>query len=370
MKMERSNSEKKFYHHFLITIGRIFFTLFVPITAFYCFFKIFVLLRTGNVPQILLTIIAVLWGVGGVAGLYFLSYWLLSKLPATLSRKILPYLFVGPALVILTWYLFLPAARSLYLSFFDATSTEFVGLANYLFCFTDEDMIVSYRNNLLWLIFGTGLASGFGLLIAILADRSRFEKVAKTVIFLPMAISFIGAGVIWRFVYEYKPPGEDQIGLLNAIYTWFGGDPQAWLMIWPWNTFFLIFIMVWMWTGYAMVIYSAAIKGVPSALIEAGRVDGAGEIRIIFAIIIPYIMGTIITVSTTILIITLKIFDIVYTMTGGLFDTEVVASMQYKEMFSHHNFGTGSAIAILLFLAVIPIMYLNLRQFGQQEGFK
>jgi alpha-glucoside transport system permease protein len=370
MIMEPDKSKKDFFGNLFIPLGRAFFTLFVPVTAFYCFFQIFIVLRAGDAPQIVLTIIAILWGVGGIAGLYFLSYWLISKLPATWNRRILPYLFVGPALVILSWYLFLPTLRSLYLSLFNETSVEFVGLANFIFCFTDEDMLISYRNNLLWLIFGTGFASGCGLLIAILADRSRFERLAKTVIFLPMAISFIGAGVIWRFVYEYKPPGEDQIGLLNAIYVWLGGDPQAWLMIWPWNTLFLIIIMVWMWTGYAMVIYSAALKGVPSALIEAGRVDGAGEIRIILSIIIPHIMGTIITVSTTILIITLKIFDIVYTMTGGLFDTEVVASMQYKQMFAQHNFGTGSAIAILLFLAVVPVMYINLRQFGRQEGFK
>ncbi|MDJ0914861.1 MAG: sugar ABC transporter permease [Desulfobacterales bacterium] len=368
--MEQRKSEKSYFDNLLVTVGRVFFTLFVPITAFYFFFKIFIFLRDGDAPQIVMTLIAIVWGVGGVAGLYFLSYWLLSKLSAKWNRKILPYLFVGPALVILAWYLFLPTIRSLYLSFFNDASTAFVGLDNFLFCFTDEDMLISYRNNLLWLIFGTGLASGCGLLIAILADRSRFEKMAKTVIFLPMAISFIGAGVIWRFIYEYKPAGEDQIGLLNAIYTAFGGEPQAWLMISPWNTIFLVFIMVWMWTGYAMVIYSAALKGVPTQLIEAGRVDGAGEVRIILAIVIPYIAGTIVTVSTTILIITLKIFDIVYTMTGGMFDTEVVASMQYKQMFAQHDFGTGSAIAILLFIAVVPVMYVNLRQFGQQEGFK
>ncbi|MGD9212503.1 MAG: sugar ABC transporter permease, partial [Desulfobacteraceae bacterium] len=366
----KTEFKNNFFETFLITVGRFFFILFVPIVAFYFFYKIYILLQDSAVPQVFMTILAIIWGVGGVAGLYFLSYWLLTKFSVKWNRKVLPYLFIGPALVILAWYLFLPTLRSLYLSFFNETSTEFVGLANFIYCFTDEDMLISYRNNLLWLIFGTGLASGFGLLIAILADRSKFEKLAKTVIFLPMAISFIGAGVIWRFVYEYKPAGENQIGLLNAIHTWFGGEPQAWLMLQPWNTIFLVFIMVWMWTGYAMVIYSAALKGVPVSLIEAGRVDGAGEIRIILSIVIPYIKGTIITVSTTILIITLKIFDIVYTMTGGLFDTEVVASMQYKQMFTQHNFGTGSAIAILLFFAVIPVMYINLRQFGQQEGFK
>ncbi|NNF99149.1 MAG: sugar ABC transporter permease [Desulfobacteraceae bacterium] len=368
--MTQERTEDRLLQKALVGVGRLFFTLFVPVTAFFIFFKIFIFLRDGNAPQLVMTLIAIVWGVGGVAALYFLGYWLISKLSGKWNKSLLPYLFVGPALVILAWYLFIPTLRSLYLSFFNDTSMEFVGLANFLYCFTDEDMLISYRNNLIWLIVGTSFASGFGLLIAILADRSKFEKISKILIFLPMAISFVGAGVIWRFVYEYKPAGEDQIGLLNAIYTAFGGTPQAWLMIQPWNTVFLVFIMVWMWTGYAMVIYSAAIKGVPVSLIEAGRVDGAGEIRIIAAITIPYIKGTIIAVSTTILIITLKIFDIVYTMTGGLFDTDVVASMQYKQMFAQHDFGMGSAIAVLLFIAIIPVMYLNLRQFGQQEGFK
>jgi alpha-glucoside transport system permease protein len=368
--MAQHKSDSGFFQQSLTGFGRLFFTLFVPVAAFYFFFKIFAFLREGDAPQVVMTLIAIGWGVGGVAGLYFLSFWLISKLAARRGKRILPYLFVGPALVILAWYLFLPTIRSLYLSFFNDTSTQFVGLANFLYCFTDEDMLIAYRNNLIWLVVGTGLASGVGLLVAILADRSKFERAAKTVIFLPMAISFIGAGVIWRFVYEYKPAGEDQIGLLNGILTWLGGEPIAWLMIQPWNTFFLVLIMVWMWTGYAMVIYSAALKGVPNAMVEAARVDGAGEIRVILSIILPHIRGTIITVSTTILIITLKIFDIVYTMTGGLFDTEVVASMQYKQMFAQHDFGTGSAIAVLLFVAVIPVMMVNLRQFGRQEGFK
>ncbi len=350
--------------------GRLILPLSVAAMALYFGFGIFIFLRDGQAPRPVMAAIAVLWGVGGIAGLYLLLHWLLSKLPRRWYRAGLPYLFVGPALVILAWYLFLPLLRSLHLSLLNDTSTAFVGLANYLFCFTDEEMLVAYRNNLVWLILGTGLASGLGLLIAILAERSKFERLAKAVIFLPMAISFIAAGVIWRFVYAYKPAGEDQIGLLNGLVTLLGGAPEAWLVIQPWNTMFLVFIMVWMWTGYAMVVYSAALKGVPGAIVEAGRVDGAGEVRLVISIIIPSIRGTIITVSTTILIITLKIFDIVYTMTGGLFGTEVAASMQYKQMFARHDFGTGSAIAILLFIAVLPVMYVNLRQMGRQEGFR
>lgn len=350
--------------------GQLFFMLAALFLTGILFYKVFIFLRDGLAPKLVIATVAILWGVGGVAALYFLLYGCLSKLPAKWSRKLLPYLFIGPALLILAWYLLFPTLRSLYLSFFNGASTEFVGMANYIFCFTDEDMLISYRNNLIWILFGTGITSGLGLLVAILADRSRFEKIAKTLIFLPMAISFIGAGVIWRFIYEFKPAGEDQIGLLNAIYTLLGEEPRAFLMVAPWNTFFLVLIMVWMWAGYAMVIYSAAIKGVPATLIEAARIDGAGEIRIIGAIVIPYISGTIAMVSTTILIISLKIFDIVFTMTGGFFDTDVVASMQYKQMFVQHDFGTGSAIAILLFFATLPVMYINIKQLGEQEGFK
>lgn len=363
-------SKNDFFVKSMVGCKRLVLPLFAAAVAFYFFFEIFIFLRDGRAARPVMAGIAVLWGVGGIAGLYFLLHWLLSNLPRRWYRAGLPYLFVGPALVILAWYLFLPLLRSLYLSFFNDTSTAFVGLANYLFCFTDEQMLIAYRNNLVWLILGTGLSSGLGLLIALLAERSRFERPAKVVIFLPMAISFIAAGIIWRFVYAFKPAGEDQIGLLNGLVTLLGGSPLAWLVIQPWNTVFLVFIMVWMWTGYAMVIYSAALKGVPAAIIEAGRVDGAGELRLVISIIIPTIKGTIITVSTTILIITLKIFDIVYTMTGGLFGTEVAASMQYKQMFAQHDFGTGSAIAILLFIAVLPVMYVNLRQMGRREVFR
>ena len=230
-------------------------------------------------------------------------------------------------------------------------------------------MLESFMNNLLWIIIGTGGSVGFGLVIALLADRSRFEKGFKSIIFMPMAISFVGAGVIWRFVYAYKPSGEQQIGLLNAVTTLFGGEPQAWFTMQPWNNIFLIIILVWLQTGYAMVIISAALKGVPDSIIEAGRIDGAGELRIIRSIVIPYIFSTLVTVSTTIIIISLKIFDIVFTMTNGNYGTEVIASMQYKQMFRFYHYGRGSAIAIVLVLAVVPVMWYNLRQFSKREGF-
>jgi alpha-glucoside transport system permease protein len=208
-----------------------------------------------------------------------------------------------------------------------------------------------------------------GLIIALMAERSHLERFSKALIFLPMAISFIGAGVIWKYVYAYKPPGESQIGILNAIVTAFGGQPVGWLTVRPWNTLFLIVILVWMQTGFAMVVLSAALRGVPTSIKEAGRIDGATEFRVILSIIIPYIRGTIITVSTTILIITLKIWDIVYSMTSGLYGTEVLASQQYKQMFKFLHYGRGSAIAIILVVAVIPVMWYNLKTFMQQEVF-
>jgi alpha-glucoside transport system permease protein len=189
-------------------------------------------------------------------------------------------------------------------------------------------------------------------------------------IFLPMAISFVGAGVIWNFIYEVKDAGSPQIGLLNAIWVGLGGQPQAWTaMLQPWNNLFLIIIVIWLQTGYAMVIFSAAIKGIPDELLEAARVDGATEVQIFFRIMIPYIMGTVITVATTVIIFTLKIFDVVIVMTGGQFGTNVIATQFYREAFTNQNKGYASAIAIVLVILVIPVMIYNLRQFSEEEAF-
>ena len=193
---------------------------------------------------------------------------------------------------------------------------------------------------------------------------------AKSLIFLPMAISFVGAGVIWRFIYYFSPPGQPQIGLLNAIVSALGGQPQAWTsLVQPWNNFFLIAILVWMQTGFAMVIFSAAIKGIPEDILEAARVDGAKEFTIFFQIMLPAIQGTLVTVTTTILILTLKIFDVVIVMTGGQFGTDVIAVEFYRQLFTANDNGRGSAIAIVLLIAVIPVMVYNLRQLNKQEVF-
>lgn len=329
----------------------------------------FIFLRDSEAPKALIVGVAVIWGVGGVALLYVLTNWMVERLPMAWTARLRPYVFVGPALAILAWYLAVPALRTLYLSFYNADTTEFIGLDNYVFAFTNPEMLISFRNNLMWLVVGTGFCVVLGLVIAVMADRTRFEVGYKALIFLPMAISFVGASVIWRFVYAFQPASQDQIGLFNAIWTIVGGEPQAWLTIRPWNNLFLIAILIWLQTGFAMVLLSAAVKGVPKELMEAARIDGASEFQVFLRVIVPYIRGTIITVSTTILIITLKIFDIVFVMTNGNFGTEVIASRMYKEMFRFRDFGRGSAIAVILLVAVLPVMWYNLSRFREEETF-
>ncbi len=349
--------------------GRILFSIFVPAATFVVLYIGFRFLRDSGAPQIVITIIAIFWGVGGVAALYLVANWLIQRLPRVWRERFTPFLFVGPALIIIGWYLFIPTIRTLYLSFFDKLSNNFIAFENYKYIFTNKAMLIAMRNNLLWLFLGTGLCVIFGLAIALLTDRSKIERAAKSLIFLPMAISFVGASVIWKFVYAYKPAGIEQVGLLNAIVVGLGGEPVGWITIRPWNTIFLIIILVWLQTGFAMVILSAAVKGVPKELLEAARIDGAKEMKIIFRVIIPYIKSTIVTVSTTILLLTLKVFDIVYAMTNGLYGTEVLASQQYKQMFKFLHYGRGSAIAMIILVAVIPVIWYNLKQFNKREVF-
>jgi alpha-glucoside transport system permease protein len=366
---EKAVRPEGFFQNLWLILWRILIAVVVPAVGFLVMYIGFRFLRESKAPAAVIAVVAIIWGVGGVAMLYFLTNWVITQLGPSWRRRLQPFLFVGPGLVILGWYLVLPTIRSLYLSFFGPASNKFVGLANYAYVFTDRVMLTSFRNNLLWLIVGTGLSVLLGLIIALMAERSHLERFSKALIFLPLAVSFIGAGVIWKYVYAYKPPGEAQVGILNAIVNAFGGQPIGWLTFRPWNTLFLIVILVWMQTGFAMVVLSAALRGVPTSLKEAARIDGANEFRVIISIVIPYVRGTIITVSTTILIITLKIWDIVYSMTNGLYGTEVLASQQYKQMFKFLHYGRGSAIAIILLVAVIPVMWYNLKQFMSQEVF-
>jgi alpha-glucoside transport system permease protein len=348
----------------LLTTGplRVAVSFIVPVIAFLVLRWSFIFMRDSEASKLVIGAVALIVGVGGVWIIYIVTDDLVSRLPAAIRERVRPFVFVGPALVILSAYVVYPTIHTLFISFRDAKSESFVGLENYIFAFTDPKMLIVLRNNLLWLIFVTGFAVGLGLVIAVMVDRiGRWEPVAKSVIFLPMAISAVGASVIWKFIYYFQPPGRNQTGLLNAIVVTLGGDPQGWLLLRPWNNFFLIIVMIWLLTGFCMVVLSAAVKSVPGELLEAARIDGANEVRIFFSVIIPYIRGTILTVATTVLIMVLKVFDIVFVMTSGQHNTEVLANRMYAEMFKFRHFGRGSTLAVILFVAVIPFIIYNIR---------
>ncbi|HZG58146.1 sugar ABC transporter permease [Paenibacillus sp.] len=344
----------------------------IPAAAAVVVWLAFLFLRdvAGGFPPLVQAIAAVAAGIGGFFAAYLALHWLVDGYPDWVKERVQPFVFVGPAVALLAWLLFIPTLRTLYISFLNARGTEFVGLANYVTVFTERTLLLAMRNNVYWVVIGTFASVAFGLLIAILADRSRFETLAKSAIFMPMAISSVAAGVIWRFIYYYTPE-ERQIGLLNAVVQAFGGEPQAWTsLVQPGNNFLLIVIMVWTQTGFAMVLLSAAIKGVPEDLLEAARMDGATEVRSFFSIIIPYIRKTIVAVTTTIIVFSLKIFDIVMVMTGGQYGTEVIATQFYKQLFTYNNPGVGSTIAIVLLIIVVPVIVYNLRTFQQEGGFR
>jgi alpha-glucoside transport system permease protein len=229
-----------------------------------------------------------------------------------------------------------------------------------------SDIGITLTNNVLWLVIGTGGAVVLGLVIAAMFDRIRRESLAKTFVFLPLAISLVGASVIWTFVYAWRPPGSPQYGLLNAVWTGLGGQPIDWIHTVPINTYLLIIIFIWLQTGFAMVVLSAAIKGVSTEVLEAARLDGASERQIFFRVIVPIIKGSILAVITTIAIADLKVFDIVYVTTGGRFNTDVVANRMFVEAFQFFNDGRGAALATILFIGVLPVMYINLRNLREQ----
>ncbi|MEU4236836.1 sugar ABC transporter permease [Actinoplanes sp. NPDC026619] len=281
--------------------------------------------------------------------------------------KWVAYLYLTPAVLLLLVGLVYPGLRTIYESFFDAAGKAFIGFDNYKTIFTDKDQLTVLRNTVFWVVLTPFVATGIGLVYAILVDKSRFESVAKALIFLPMSISFVAASVIWKFVYEYRPDqvGVKQIGLLNQIIVWFGGKPVQLLIESPLNTFLLIVVMIWIQAGFAMTVLSAAIKAIPDDIIEAARLDGVNPWTMFKNITLPSVRPTVVVVLTTIGIGTLKVFDIVRTMTGGQFKTSVVANEFYSQTFRADNQGLGAALAVLLFILVIPIVAYNVRQVRQ-----
>ncbi len=301
-------------------------------------------------------------------------------IPAVMRQKPLtPWLYLGPALVVMAVFIVYPALSTLYLSLRDKSgeawaSTRCVAgeacwgiFENFHYALTSPIMLQAFVNNLIWIVLMVTGTVGLGLIIATLADRVRYEPIAKGIIFLPMAISFVGAGVIWRFVYEYRATGE-QIGLLNGIITAFGGQPVPWMSTPTLNTVALIVVGIWMWTGFCMTVLAAALKGVPGEILEAARVDGATEWEVFIGIIVPMILPTITVVITTMVINVLKVFDLVYVMTGGGAGTEVIANRMYTEQYKNFDTGRAAAIAIVLIVVIVPAMILNIRRFNEQEA--
>ena len=322
--------------------------------------------------KILNALIAIVGGVLGAMLLYWLLNAIAQRLPGKWEHRVKPYVFVGPAMLIIGFFLIYPAVQTIHFSFANRTSTEYVGFENYVDLLSSPAFLSTLFNTLLWIVVVPTVVIGFGLLVAVMTDRlrPRGEKTVKSLIFLPMAISAVSAGTVWAFIYTLRPEGQAQIGVLNAIVTAFGGDPVPWLQIdtAKLNSFLLMIILIWTQTGFAMVLLSSAIKAVPEETLEAARLDGATEVQIFSRIIVPQIWATVITVFITVLITVMKVFDIVYVMTNGRFNTDVVARAFFGELFISGNRGRAAAIVVLLMIAIIPIMIYQVRHFRKQEA--
>lgn len=299
---------------------------------------------------------------------------------ANQPKSLLPWLWLLPALFFILIFLVYPVVDTFRLSFMDQNSSSYVGAENYQYIFASKATQTALLNNLLWLVLFAVLVVGLGLIFAVLTGRIRYEPLAKAVIFIPMSISFVAAAVIWRFMYAFRPENFTQIGLVNAVGTGIGLGPIAWLVehTLPYigvllpgplhtNNFSIVAVGIWMWTGFAMVVLSAGLKGISTEVLEAARVDGASEWQIFWRIIMPIMSPTIAVVATTLVIQALKNFDMVWVMTAGNYGTDVVATLMFKEMFNFRNFGRASALAVVLLVAILPVMLINIRRFRAQE---
>ena len=321
--------------------------------------------------KILNTLITVIVGVGAAVILYWVLNKIAELLPGRWEDRIKPYLYILPAYAALLFYLVYPAVQTFVFSFANATSTEWVGWDNYTSLLQSESFQDTLFNTLLWMIIVPVVVVALGLAMAVLADRlkPRWESMSKTIIFLPMAISAVGAGVVWGLIYNYRPEGREQIGLQNAIVTALGFDPVAWLQVTTLhiNSLFLMMMLMWAQVGFSMVLLSAAVKSVPEDTLEAARIDGADERSIFFRVVVPQIWGSVLTVYVTTLIGVMKIFDIVYVMTNGGFNTNVVGNEFFNQLFSNFNNGQAAAIVVMLMIATIPIMWYQVRNLRREE---
>ena len=284
------------------------------------------------------------------------------------ARPIALAVFLAPSLVLLLAGLIIPGIRTILFSFMNPDSNDWVGFDNYTWMLEDPNVKTIMANTILWILVVPLFTAGLGLLLAIMLDRIKHESIPKSLLFMPMAISFVGASIIFKFVYEFRDPGEVQIGLLSAIVEFLGGTPKDWMLSKPLNTFLLMIIYVWTQMGFGMVILSAAIKAVPADIVEASALDGAHGWRLFRNITFPLIKGTFIVVLATGVVGALKVFDIVRTMTGGNFSTNVLANEMYSQVFVQFDQGKGSALAVILFLLLTPILIYNIRSLRMERS--
>jgi alpha-glucoside transport system permease protein len=304
-------------------------------------------------------------------GYIWLGELLLSRLSSKVAMRLRPYLWVAPAVAFATVFLVFPTINTIIISFQNKNSTQWVGLQNYVYFFTNPDTLGALKNNVLWLVFFTFFVVAGGLVIAVLFDRIKYETIAKTCVFLPLPISAVAASIIWKFMFEYQPVGNTQTGTLNAVLGTVGFDPVAWTVNQSLNNGALIFVGIWASTGFAMVIISASLKAISPELLEAARVDGATELRILRSVIIPLLMPTITIVTTTMIIVAIKVFDIVYTLTAGAYGTDVIATQMLGQLTSGSpQYGRAAAVGVILLLAVMPVLFINLRRFRQLEELR
>ena len=305
-----------------------------------------------------------------LVGYLLLSERVVALLPRRLQPRVRPYLWIFPAVAFATAFMVIPTINTIVLSFMDRKSEHFVGLANYQYFITNPDTLGALKNSVLWLIFFTsGVVIG-GLLIAVLFDRIRYESLAKLAVFLPLPISAVAASIIWKFMFDYQPAGSVQTGTLNALLGTVGLGPVAWLVETTTNNAALIFVGIWISTGFAMVILSSSLKAISPELLEAARLDGANERQILRQVIIPLLLPTLTVITTTMIIVALKVFDIVYVLTGGAYDTDVIASQMFTQLASAGHYGRASAVGVVLLIAVIPLLIINVRRFRKEEAMR
>ena len=318
---------------------------------------------------------AVVAGIAITALIYWLLNLLIHRLPERIKKKVEPYVFIGPVLLLIGIFIVIPTIQSIRLSFMEEEidgSTTWVGFQNFKDLFAEDYFPNMVVNNLMWIAIVPFMTVAIGLAIAQFANNvgSKSEKIFKSIFFMPMTISFVSAAVIWRYIYAYAPEGQDQVGLLNTLWMKFGGSPQAWFQIeaFRFNNLLLMVILIWLSAGYSMVLLSAAIKSVPEDTLAAGRVDGASTGQIFFKIVLPQIWPTVVAVFITVLIGAMKVFDIVLAMTGGNYNTTVLAQTFYLEYFIYGNTGKAMAAVVILIAAIVPVMFYQVRHYRKFEA--